>query len=169
MRTCSVRGCNLVHVAKGYCGGHYVRWKRGASLSAPVQKRTPYTCTEAECRDPAYQSGLCLRHLHVKRYGYVRSAKEISAEAWGRRLRVLAFIASHIATHGRPPGSGTIGREVLGIHSPSAAPNAWTHVRALIANGYLTVTRKYRLGQTKPVALTGKGLLALAIIGGRPA
>lgn len=36
-RECSVDGCSGEHVARGYCGAHYMRWRRGKSMTTPIR------------------------------------------------------------------------------------------------------------------------------------
>ncbi|WP_435070435.1 hypothetical protein [Amycolatopsis thermoflava] len=40
-RTCDVEGCTGRHVAKGYCGTHYTRWRRTGSPFGVRQARIP--------------------------------------------------------------------------------------------------------------------------------
>ena len=62
---CTRPGCDRPHVAKGFCGGHYARWKRGADLDAPM--RTPWrgqigACLQDGCDRPKHSRGYCKTH-----------------------------------------------------------------------------------------------------------
>lgn len=37
IRACRVDGCNREHVARGFCGAHYMRWRRGKNVAAPIR------------------------------------------------------------------------------------------------------------------------------------
>ncbi len=66
--TCTYKDCDLPHYAKGYCGPHYRRWKRGADMDAPIitRVRAPKTCKLSSCNDPHYAKGFC--HAHYERF-----------------------------------------------------------------------------------------------------
>lgn len=65
MRICSVEGCGRRHIAKGYCSGHYQRWKYGADIHTPVRDYRFYdgTCAAKGCENPSRRSGYCVVHV----------------------------------------------------------------------------------------------------------
>lgn len=49
-RTCEVTGCTRKHVARGYCGSHYERWRRTGDPgpNQPVREYRSYSTPEEE-------------------------------------------------------------------------------------------------------------------------
>lgn len=64
MSTCSVSECDRTVIARGYCQGHYARWRSGAPLDAPLRTYTPggKPCVISDCGRHAVSSGLCNTH-----------------------------------------------------------------------------------------------------------
>lgn len=61
-KVCSVGACDRVVVARGWCSGHYDRWRRRGDVQAdrPLPERRPRgTC---RCGRPAYARGWCEAH-----------------------------------------------------------------------------------------------------------
>ncbi len=71
MRICKIEGCEGKHEAKGYCQGHYKRYKRNADISVALVKRNTRAkmCSIAGCKDQHKAKGLCLFHYGRKRQG----------------------------------------------------------------------------------------------------
>lgn len=61
---CSVEGCDLPMLARGWCSGHYGRWRRtGKEPVGPLQIRTYRDDCEIEgCEAPHYARNWCARH-----------------------------------------------------------------------------------------------------------
>lgn len=61
-RSCTVAGCGRAVVARGWCSGHYDRWRRtgDAQANRPLpERRARGTCT---CGRPTYAQGWCEAH-----------------------------------------------------------------------------------------------------------
>lgn len=62
---CSVEGCDKEHRARGYCMGHYSRWKRlgdPGSTQLQARKITKAACELDGCDRPHYARGYCSPH-----------------------------------------------------------------------------------------------------------
>lgn len=80
MRTCSVKGCEKKHVARGYCKGHYSQWQRtGCPIVRPAWARFwEKVDRSAECwtwKDVPTRAGYGLisvndRRLYAHRFAY---------------------------------------------------------------------------------------------------
>lgn len=70
-RTCSIEGCEKRHVARGWCGMHYQRWKVYGDPSVRVRPIfIPGVCDVADCERPRYRREWCRRHFsRWERYG----------------------------------------------------------------------------------------------------
>lgn len=53
-RTCTVKGCDQAHLARGWCSLHYQRWKRDRIRLA--------TCGSAGCTEPPQHRDFCYEH-----------------------------------------------------------------------------------------------------------
>lgn len=61
---CRVEGCKREYRAKGFCGYHFKKWRRGE-----MPKKTRYkTCVEENCRNPRGRWGVCDKHF-AEQYG----------------------------------------------------------------------------------------------------
>lgn len=74
--TCSVPNCPRSVLARGWCAGHYGRWKRTGDVQAdqPFRKserRTPgAACSIRGCERPAGSLGMCVGHYtRLRRHG----------------------------------------------------------------------------------------------------
>lgn len=55
--TCKFEGCEREAVGKGYCAGHYKKWRQGALPKARYK-----ICTEEGCRKPRHVRAKCVEH-----------------------------------------------------------------------------------------------------------
>lgn len=60
-KKCSVEGCKRPYRAKGYCGVHFHKWRRGELSAKPRYK----ICSEENCRKPLFKFGLCETHYQT--------------------------------------------------------------------------------------------------------
>lgn len=66
-RKCSIPGCGRRVNARGLCGTHYARFRKGQDLSAPVEAKGPgygtgAACSVEGCEIKASARGFCGRH-----------------------------------------------------------------------------------------------------------
>ena len=61
VKKCSVEGCKRPYRAKGYCGVHYRKWRRGELGKARYK-----TCSAEDCLKPMVRWGLCQGHHEAK-------------------------------------------------------------------------------------------------------
>lgn len=72
---CSVDGCDRPTRTRGWCGGHYRRWRMtGTTGSSPLPDRSSLwssggSCAGPECEAPARTRGLCPAHYRQARLG----------------------------------------------------------------------------------------------------
>lgn len=63
---CSVKGCEKPSKQKGWCWGHYTRWRKYGdpeiSKRATPDANPPETCTIDGCQMPNLAKGLCSKH-----------------------------------------------------------------------------------------------------------
>jgi len=66
VRVCEVQGCEMKHVARGYCRNHYQRAKADGEFGHD-------TCSVASCYLPGILSGMCRNHyeVHCRREGRI--------------------------------------------------------------------------------------------------
>lgn len=70
-RLCTMPGCSKRHVARGYCGAHYRRYRRGEQLDLPLCKgrrliNEGSPCSVPQCGREAIRRLLC--SAHYQRY-----------------------------------------------------------------------------------------------------
>lgn len=69
MRTCSVDGCTRPHKAYGWCGTHYMQWRRhGTGTPTKIRVRPP--CSIEGCGKRHFGHGYCQMHYsRQQKYG----------------------------------------------------------------------------------------------------
>lgn len=60
--TCIIEGCDSKHVARGWCGMHYQRWRRHGDPLAERIKPDPVTCSVDGCEQTASKTKMCRMH-----------------------------------------------------------------------------------------------------------
>lgn len=69
-RSCSVATCERPLLAKGYCTGHYQRWKKtGSPGTAALKTQKPRVghCSVVGCDRPDHSNGYCVCHYYRER------------------------------------------------------------------------------------------------------
>jgi hypothetical protein len=63
-KQCSVAGCHRNAQERGWCHGHYQRWRRNGDLKPerPLGRRTEGECSVESCRRSIYARRLCRPH-----------------------------------------------------------------------------------------------------------
>ena len=100
MRKCSIPGCGKKHDARGYCSGHYQKWRvYGDPL---VTKRQRGTCSLEGCERQHAAAGYCSVHYYrLKRTGEVGSAEIKSPAKTGRYVQHGYVLVKAPAHHPR--------------------------------------------------------------------
>lgn len=74
-RICSIDGCELPHVARGWCSSHYQRFRAYGDPNAPVLRVRAYgdrCCSVDDCNEKIEARGLCNKHyLRLMKTGTV--------------------------------------------------------------------------------------------------
>lgn len=160
-RICSVEGCEGRVQARGWCGTHYSRVRRGIPLDAPVrkpQKNKGLTCSWETCEAPAYAQVLCKMHYTRRREGKdmdapkkkpvpdTCTAPECSNKYYGR-----GYCRDHYPlslTPKTPEGSSSSGGDECTV------PGCAERVKyALLCEGHYRQSRKYRIPRERLIAL----------------
>ena len=86
MKVCRIPGCGKQHDARGYCSGHYQKWRvYGDPL---VNKRERSTCSVPGCERLHAAKGYCATHYYrVQRTGTPGDAK---IKSWSKDGRFLS-------------------------------------------------------------------------------
>ncbi len=71
--TCKAESCEKDVRAKGYCDGHFRKWKKGL-LAKPRRK----SCNADGCHKPQGNRGLCAEH-HAKEFTKAKGESEAAA------------------------------------------------------------------------------------------
>lgn len=66
-QSCDVPGCGRPHSARGYCGTHYKRWRRGGPVAGPIAPPREPVCSIRGCGRPHRARGLCYLHYNQAR------------------------------------------------------------------------------------------------------
>lgn len=76
---CSIAGCGRKQVCIGYCQTHYIRFRYGRDLNAPIKIHDPTRpCSQPSCKNPFYGRELCKSHYdELLRGDEVRWAKQL--------------------------------------------------------------------------------------------
>lgn len=70
-RTCRQDGCQSPAHGKGFCAAHYVRFRKGQDMSAPIRSKLPETiCQHPNCDRPSQTAGWCGAHYQRIRNGW---------------------------------------------------------------------------------------------------
>lgn len=126
-RTCSVNGCGKRQVARGWCSGHYQRWRTHGDPVAPPQGRPPRrTCSVDGCDELSNARGLCgLHYQRARRNGDLPdvepgSPSTCKVDGCDGRVGGYGWCPKHYSRwriHGSPEGPGNLepeGRPALG-------------------------------------------------------
>lgn len=88
-KKCSVDGCERDAKERGWCHGHYQRWKRLGHVQAerPLGRRTEGDCRIDGCVRTIYARGLCAPHYRRQMAGgSVRAEQPIRPPAGDRHI-----------------------------------------------------------------------------------
>ena len=115
-KLCSVDDCDRVAVTRGWCQGHYLRWRRTGSTDDQrrLGERRNTLCEVEICDRPATTRGLCSTHYgRLKRTGRVdadrpsardhRETSALSSPARRRRPNEVGAMATTCAGSDREP------------------------------------------------------------------
>ena len=61
-RICSIDGCDKPHIARGFCGCHYRRWKKYGRPNGSAPPRVRPVCSIEDCSEPHNARGWCVFH-----------------------------------------------------------------------------------------------------------
>lgn len=61
-RICSVDGCGKKHYGKGFCSGHYDKWRRTGDPLWEIPEFIPKLCCIEKCNNNAESKGFCNKH-----------------------------------------------------------------------------------------------------------
>lgn len=66
-KLCSVKGCEQLSIARGYCNAHYLKYQRYGDPLAGISYQRSYgePCSVEECSEPVHAKGVC--NLHYRR------------------------------------------------------------------------------------------------------
>lgn len=65
-KTCSVSRCDNKPLAKGFCNGHYLRFRKNLNLDSPIRKQEiGRVCSREGCNNKHYGNNLCVKHWRV--------------------------------------------------------------------------------------------------------
>lgn len=71
---CSVEGCTKIAVGRGWCHGHWRRWKLGKPVEGPLNPQPKGPCSVEACNRVSYCKGLCSSHYQrLLKFGDVRA------------------------------------------------------------------------------------------------
>lgn len=103
MKVCSIEGCGLKHVSRGYCRTHYYRFKRygDPTVIKQVQSKNNTTgCLVEGCENKHDAKGYCKFHYRkFDRYGDPLYEKKTtcSIEGCGKKIEGKSFCQMHYA------------------------------------------------------------------------
>lgn len=70
MELCKLDFCDREAQTRGYCGGHYSRWRRGQELTTPIKEfSVTGICKLDYCNDKHKSKGYCRLHWERKKNG----------------------------------------------------------------------------------------------------
>lgn len=83
-RTCAIEGCPDPASTRGWCNGHYLRWRRyGDPEGGSYRLSRNGVCTVDDCEVPVLARGLCSAHYQRQRIKGDTGAAEIRQRAIG--------------------------------------------------------------------------------------
>lgn len=62
MKKCLVENCNNIHMAKGYCNTHYIRFKKYGDINGKAPLRLQRKCSVIDCNSKYHSRGYCVKH-----------------------------------------------------------------------------------------------------------
>lgn len=94
IKSCSVDGCDLPHLARGFCQNHYMQLRRRKSpLVAPIKRQTAQQYIESR----SHKSGGCWLWMGTTRAGYGRAT-------WRGKQRQAHALSWESVNGAVPPG-----------------------------------------------------------------
>jgi hypothetical protein len=96
--SCTVDECDLPVVARGFCRGHYERWRRTGDPTAggPLPARAVDVCTAPDCDRPVQSRDLCARHYKQDR----KHGRTVADRPRGRGACWVADCGRPVDAHG---------------------------------------------------------------------
>lgn len=126
-RTCVIDGCDRPHLARGWCGAHYQRWRTTGTTDLTAW--TPSPCAVAGCSKRSARRGWCFMHYRrwrvtgdIGRVGEIKRRRALVIE--GRKQ--CASCAEWVPLDGfRVSKRGTAGRSSICHECHVAYGAAW--------------------------------------------
>lgn len=154
-KECKQEGCDRPVNCKGYCQPHYVRFRKGQDMTAPIGSRVAAyrgaICKEEGCEGPAKAKGWCLLHRRRDQNGIpmatprrvtVRNNGKCRHPGCDREQKKRNFCDRHYERQ----------RQGLDMDAPLDPPTTYnTGVdRAIAKEGYVEVRRPGHFGKQWP-------------------
>ena len=110
-KKCAIDGCDRDHIARGYCGGHYNRYRLGKPIDGPIRfnNRTgiPIPCSIDGCDKDVIARGFCTMHYERVINGITDMRPE--------PLRIRNYVDKSCVIDGCKRGVGN-NRKMCGMH-----------------------------------------------------
>lgn len=97
---CSVLDCERKGYAKGYCSGHYNRFRLHGDAKAGILlrgRKTNVYCLVETCTEASFSSGLCCNHFYKSQEYSKKEARALSSAEWARENKDK--ISSYVTVH----------------------------------------------------------------------